>query len=113
MKQVKTVLYYVVFTIILIMSLIIAIILYSQVLLFFCKDKYSQDSICFDMNYRCSVECNNFGWNYTNNHYGNYSRCSCDCDGSHYVSMCSGFAFEKDTHEFVSFGNGDFEVNST
>lgn len=54
-------------------------------------DRYMQEGRCFDINYRCNVECTNYGWNYTNKLDG----CKCDC-GTHYVSYCSGFAYKKE-----------------
>lgn len=49
------------------------------------------DSICFDMEFRCKVECAAYDWN----SYGQVENtCGCDC-GEHIVSSCSGFAYDK------------------
>ena len=56
----------------------------------FCNP-YSMDSICFNMEFRCKMECQAFDWN----SYGQIeSTCGCDC-GEHIVSACSGFAYDK------------------
>jgi len=57
-------------------------------------DKYSEDSICFDINFRCKVECGNFGRNFT----GMINDCLCDC-GDGWVSICSGFFYPKNISE--------------
>lgn len=54
-------------------------------------DPYLTDSICFDVNFRCQVECGSYDWNSN----GVITRtCKCDC-GEHIVSFCSGFAYDK------------------
>ena len=53
--------------------------------------KYYMDDVCFDWDYRCQVECGNYGRNFT----GNMDGCACDC-GDIMVSACSGFAYDKE-----------------
>lgn len=65
-------------------------------------DRYNMNSFCFDMNYRCQVECGNYGWNFT----GKTRGCVCDC-GDWEVSSCSGFAHAKDTSEVKVRITGD------
>jgi hypothetical protein len=65
-------------------------------------DRYSMESLCFDMNYRCQVECGNYGWNFT----GQIMGCVCDC-GDWEVSSCSGFAYAKNTSEVKVRITGD------
>ena len=54
-------------------------------------DKYTLNSRCHDPNYRCTIECENYDWNFT----GKIDGFMCDC-GEAYVSVCSGFAYPKD-----------------
>jgi len=55
-------------------------------------DRYSMDSFCFDMNYRCQVECGNWGYKFN----GTTEGCKCYCDSGGYVSACSGFYYHDD-----------------
>ena len=55
--------------------------------------KYYQDSPCFDVNFRCEVECSHF--NRTSIPEGR-DGCKCDC-GDIWVSLCSGFPYDKDS----------------
>jgi len=57
-------------------------------------DKYDTYSSCFDINFRCGVECGNYDLNFT----GQVDGCKCDC-GPAYVSICSGFAYEKEEYK--------------
>lgn len=57
---------------------------------------YYQDDFCFSIELRCDVECGNYDWNWT----GEMKGCNCDC-GTHYVSICSGFAYEKEGEEVL------------
>jgi hypothetical protein len=62
--------------------------------------KYYQDDPCFDVNYRCQVECGNFNRNFT----GNMEGCSCDC-GDAWVSSCSGFMHMKEPTDTALYIN--------
>jgi len=55
-------------------------------------DRYSMDSFCFDMNYRCQVECGSWGYKFN----GTTEGCKCYCDSGGYVSACSGFYYHDD-----------------
>ena len=60
---------------------------------FFCEkfgDRYSQDSVCFDPVYRCTIECGRHNRNFS----GKIDGCACDC-GDVYVSACTGMPFKK------------------
>jgi len=73
-------------TIFVIILILIGIILIQK---FYCKhwgDRYSLNSPCHDPNYRCQIECSNYGLNFT----GEIDGCMCDC-GNASVSVCSGF----------------------
>lgn len=63
-------------------------------------NKYYDDSPCFDTNYRCQVECSNFGRNFT----GKMDGCACDC-GDAFVSMCSGFMRMKEAEDNAFYYN--------
>lgn len=52
---------------------------------------YISSNPCFNVTYRCQVECGNFGKNFT----GEMDGCACDC-GDAFVSMCSGFMRMKE-----------------
>lgn len=77
-------------------SVLICLVLFSMmnfalgVAVYGC-DPYYMDSPCFDMNYRCEVECSRYDRNFT----GEIDGCSCDC-GDGWVSSCSGFFYAKD-----------------
>ena len=53
-------------------------------------DKYDVDSLCFDINYRCEIECKSYDLNFS----GNVDGCTCDCETAN-VSLCSGFIYPK------------------
>ena len=52
-------------------------------------DKYYQDSMCFDVNFRCQVECAEWDRNFTG---VIINGCNCEC-GDGIVSYCSGFFY--------------------
>jgi hypothetical protein len=60
---------------------------------YYCKywgDRYTQNSQCYDENYRCEIECSHYNLNYN----GKIQRCYCDC-GEKYVSICTGQIYDK------------------
>jgi len=66
------------------------------------EDRYFDNSPCFDMSYRCQVECHKYGLNFT----GITEDCSCDC-GTGWVSSCSGFYYDKETSKTLVRITGD------
>jgi hypothetical protein len=54
-------------------------------------NRYEMDSPCFNMTFRCEVECSGWDLNYT----GKVDGCACDC-GTGMVSACSGFFYPYD-----------------
>ena len=58
-------------------------------------DKYTQSSECFDINYRCKVECGNYNMNFSGV-IENFCRCYCDYP-NYFVSYCSGFLYNNTT----------------
>jgi len=75
-----------------IITIIISILIVSFIHSLYCHnwgDKYTQDSTCFDVNFRCEVECDYYNEQFN----GTIERCMCMCEeGS--VSICSGFYYE-------------------
>lgn len=52
-------------------------------------NKYRKDSFCFDIDYRCEVECSTYDQNYT----GEVKDYGCVCTNDIVVSYCSGFGY--------------------
>ena len=71
---------------------------------YLCTDKYTMDSPCFDLQYRCEVECSMYGLNFTGELPKGH--CSCQCDENNSVSFCSGFLYTKTPEKFR---NGYYE----
>ena len=55
---------------------------------FYCDrhPSYFDGDVCFRTNYRCQIECNNYGLNYTDF----IEPCYCGCGQEYKVSICTG-----------------------
>lgn len=101
-----------------IISLVILLLAYGVHSKGFClfaqnEDKYFDNSPCFDFGYRCRIECQRYGLNFT----GITDGCSCDCETG-WVSSCSGFYYDKESNktlvlitgnEIIEYPNGTTE----
>ena len=78
--------------------IILAILIYFGTEIYCDKwgDKYTMNSRCHNPIFRCTIECENYNWNFT----GTINGCMCDC-GEAYVSVCSGFAYNKTTKNII------------
>ena len=78
---------------------------------YLCTDKYTMNSPCFDMGYRCSVECGTYGLNFS----GELPKkgCSCKCDDKNYVSACTGWLYTFEPERFNDSSKYEDRTNRT
>ncbi len=76
-----------------IVGAIIILIIITTIGMQYCKThpSYFQDSQCFNLDYRCQIECANYYLNYTDFE----EPCFCGCGKDYKVSFCSGFISER------------------